>query len=406
MNFPRSCTIKWALSAGRAMRHLLHGEAGSALLLLGAAALALALANSPAGPGFARLLHGAAPWLSGPSAFNPHLASPAGWIDHALMAVFFFAVGLEIKREWLRGDLADSAHRRLPVLAAAAGMLVPALTYLAFTLAQPALRGGWAVPAATDIAFALGVLGLVGQGLPPSLRLFLLTLAVVDDLGAVAIIALAYSHRPDPMWLALAALALAAMAAVNRLGSGKARHYLPLALALWACMERSGVHATVAGVLAAFAIPCAPDRRGHSLLIRLEVLLAPWVAYVILPLFALANAGVRLNVTRATGAGGCLTVMLAVAAALLLGKQAGVLGAVWLAERSGYAARPRGAGWGQLWGVSLLAGIGFTMSLFLTALAFPAAPALADAARIGVLGGSVLSALAGYAVLRRSRDPK
>lgn len=377
-----------------ALFRVFHGDAGAGLLLLAVAALAMALANSPLAPAWHRLWHLRFGWA--PAA---ELSTPAAWVDHALMVVFFFGVGLEIKREALDGDLAHPRLRRLPVLAAAMGMAVPALFYLAVVRGAPGVARGWAIPAATDIAFALGVLGLAGRGLPGSLRLFLLGVAVADDLGAVAIIALAYGGAIVAGWLVAAALVLTALVALNRRGCTRALPYIAGALALWWCVLHSGIHATVAGVLAAFTVPLRLDRAGDSLLLRLEHALAPWCSYAIVPLFGLASAGVPLAATLHAPAASRV-VAVAVAAGLVLGKQAGVFGAVLLAERTGWAPRPAGASWLQLWGVSLLAGVGFTMSLFIAALAFPQAPALAEAARLGIVAGSLLSALGGYAVLR------
>ncbi|MFC3173798.1 Na+/H+ antiporter NhaA [Novosphingobium bradum] len=376
---------------------LAGGEAGAGLLLIAAAAAALALANSP-------LAHGYHALFAAPLPFSPipRLATLDLWINDALMAVFFFVVGLEIKREVLDGELATAARRRLPVLVAGAGMAMPALVYLALAGGTPGLGAGWAIPAATDIAFAVGVLALAGRHVPPALRLLLLTVAIVDDLGAVAIIALAYTPAIQPGWLLGAAGVLALMALIGRL---RVDHALPFALlgaVLWYCTLCSGVHATVAGVLAAFTVPLRPGRwRGDSLLLRFEHGLAPWSAYLIVPLFGLANAGVALS---ATGMAGPLSSLpLAVGAGLFLGKQAGVLGALALARATGLAALPAGASWLQLWGLAALCGIGFTMSLFIATLAFPAAPALVEQARLGILGGSALSALLGYGLLRFSR---
>ncbi len=379
------------------LRRAVGGEAASGVLLIAAAGLALALANSPWAAAWHGLFHH-------PLAFTPiaKLNTWHLWINDAAMALFFFAVGLEIKREVLDGELATPARRRLPVLAAIAGMAAPAAVYLAIAGGEPGLARGWAIPAATDIAFALGVLALLGKRAPPSLRLLLLTIAIVDDIGAVAIIAVFYTASIKAIWLggALACLAAMAMLGRMRIGShqvGGGWAFASLAVLAWFCTLHSGVHATVAGVAAALLVPIRLDRRGDSLLLRMEHALAPWVAYLILPLFGLANAGATLS----GGADELLAPLpLAVAAGLVVGKQVGIFGAIWAACTFGFAAKPAGASWLQLWGLALLCGIGFTMSLFIAALAFPAAPALAEEAKLGVLAGSLLSAALGFAVLR------
>ena len=378
------------------MLRMARGEAGAGLLLIAAATLALGAVNSPLAGTYHALFHAPLGWT--PVA---KLATLDLWISDALMAVFFFVVGLEIKREVVDGALADPARRRLPVVVAAAGMAAPALVYLAIARDSPALAPGWAIPAATDIAFALGVLALVGKGIPPSLRLLLLTVAIIDDLGAVAIIAVAYTPAIKLGWLAAAAALLGAMALLGRRRHGHVLPYAVLGGALWVAVLHSGVHATIAGVLAAFTIPLKPSRQsGDSLLLRLEHALAPWNAYVIVPLFGFANAGVQL--TGGESGGLFAPVSLAVGAGLFVGKQAGVLGAIALAERTGFAPRPAGASWLQLWGIGALCGIGFTMSLFIAALAFPHAPGLAEDAKLGIVAGSALSALLGYGLLRLS----
>ncbi|MEA3053606.1 MAG: Na+:H+ antiporter, NhaA family [Sphingomonadales bacterium] len=372
-----------------ALRAFLKSEAGGGLLLMAAAAAALVLANSPFAPAYLALLH--------------HRLGPMSvqhWVNDALMALFFLLVGLEIKREFLDGRLASWERRRLPILAAAAGMAMPALFYLFVASGEPELAAGWAIPAATDIAFAIAVLALLGSRAPTSLKLFLTTVAIADDLGAVVIIALAYTARLD--WLALAAAA-AILLGLYLLGRRGVR-YLPVYLiggaALWYAVLLSGVHATVAGVLTALVVPLnktpgTPDAP-HSPLHRLEHGLSPFVAYLILPAFGFANAGVAL------GGGDRLLepLPLAIVAGLFLGKQAGIFGGVAAAVRFGLAAPLRGATWLQLWGVAMLAGIGFTMSLFIGALAFPNDPALVEEAKLGILAGSLLSAVAGYALLR------
>lgn len=377
---------------------LFGGEAGAGVLLILVAGAAMLAANSPLAHGYHALFHD-------PLALSPiaKLNTLHLWINDALMALFFFVVGLEIKREVLDGELASPQRRRLPVLAASAGMIVPALVYLAVAGTEPGLQPGWAIPAATDIAFALGVLGLLGKRVPASLRLFLLTVAIVDDLGAVAIIALFYTAGIALGWLALAAALLGAMALLNRRGVAYGLPYAVLGAALWFAVLHSGVHATVAGVLAALTVPLKPVRRGDSLLLRMEHTLAPLSAYLIVPLFGFANAGVAL--TGLSPADLAAPLPLGIALGLFLGKQAGILGAIWTAKRLGLAQPPAGASWAQLWGMAILCGIGFTMSLFIAQLGFPARPELVEEAKLGVLLGSLGSALAGYLVLRRAGKP-
>ncbi|WP_395331590.1 Na+/H+ antiporter NhaA [Novosphingobium sp. BL-8H] len=377
---------------------LISSEAAAGILLILVALMALLVANSPLGHSYHELFHHPLSWRP-----LPRLDTLHAWINDALMAVFFLVVGLEIKREIIDGELSSPARRRLPVLAALAGMMAPALIYLATAgLAEPARRG-WAIPAATDIAFAVGVLALLGRRVPASLRLFLLTVAIVDDLGAVAVIALFYTARIDPAWAMAAGAVLIALLACGRLRVPFLSVYLLLGLGLWICVLNSGIHATVAGVLLAFVIPLRPLRR-ESMLLRLEHALAPWNSFLIVPLFGFANAGVALS---GHGAGGSLLdpVPLGVALGLFLGKQIGIFAAIVLADRTGFASRPAGASWLQLWGMAVLCGIGFTMSLFIGALAFPRFPELVEEAKLGVLAGSLLSSLLGFAILRFAPQP-
>ena len=377
------------------LRKLFGGEAGAGILLIAVAAAAMIAANSPLAHGYHELFHGRLSWSPIAKLNTLHL-----WINDALMALFFFVVGLEIKREVLDGELAHPERRRLPVLAAAAGMAVPALIYLLVAGGADGLTRGWAIPAATDIAFALGVLALIGKRAPPSLRLFLLTVAIVDDLGAVAIIALFYTASLKLGWLAVAAGLLGTMAALNRIGVTRGWPYALVAGLLWFAVLNSGVHATVAGVMAALTIPMKLDRHGDSLLLRMEHAMAPLSAYFIVPLFGFANAGVALGGISLADVTSPLP--LGIALGLFAGKQLGILGTMWAAHRAGLARLPAGASWPQLWGMALLCGIGFTMSLFIAQLGFPANPELVDEAKLGVLLGSLASALGGYAVLRAS----
>jgi Na+:H+ antiporter, NhaA family len=379
-----------------AMRQFLRSEAAGGILLILAATLALIVANSPLADAYFHILHiETGPELSrklGP--MTVHL-----WINDGLMSLFFLLVGLEIKREFLDGHLSSWADRRLPFIAAAAGMAVPALVYLAVTGGDPALSRGWAIPAATDIAFALGLLALLGKRAPTSLKLFLTTVAIVDDVGAVAIIAAFYTVSLDFAALGASLVVLAGMFAMNRGGVKHPGWYFAAFVLLWYFELLSGVHATVAGVLAAMAVPivktpAAPDAE-DSTLHRMEHALHPWIAFGIVPLFGFANAGVSL----AGGDSALSPLPLAIMFGLFVGKQAGIFGSVWIAVKLRLAMRPANASWAQVYGVSLLCGIGFTMSLFIGGLAFPQG-AQADAVKIGVLAGSILSALAGLAVLR------
>jgi NhaA family Na+:H+ antiporter len=366
-----------------AVRDHLSGEAAPGLVLMAAAAAALIVANSPCGPRYDHALH----LYLGP-------LNLLHWINDGLMAVFFLFVGLEVKREVVAGDLSTPAARRLPVIAAMAGMVVPALVYLAVTKGDPALIHGWAIPSATDIAFAIGVLALVGSRAPASLKLFLTTVAIVDDIGAVAIIAIAYTSGINLAALAAAGVILVLLFALNRHGVRALWPYILLALLLWVAVLQSGVHATVAGVLAALFVPLGEEGDDHAPLERLEHALSPWVSYAILPIFGFANAGVALGAAPLWA-----PLPLAVALGLFVGKQLGVFSAMRGAVALGFAEKPEGAGWAQLYGVALLAGIGFTMSLFIGGLAFTD-PVLVEEVKIGVLAGSALSAIGGYALLR------
>ncbi len=378
-----------------AMRAFLRSESAGGLLLIAAAVLAMIVANSPLSWAYFHALH----LETGPE-LTPKLGpmTPHLWINDGLMSLFFLLVGLEIKREFLDGHLSTWADRRLPFIAAAAGMAVPAAVYLVMTGGDPALTHGWAIPAATDIAFALGLLALLGKRAPTSLKLFLTTVAIVDDVGAVVIIAVFYTASLNLVALGASFAVLAGMFAMNRAGVKHPLWYYAAFLLLWYFELLSGVHATVAGVLAAMAVPititpAAPDAE-DSTLHRLEHALHPWVAFVIVPIFGFANAGVALGGDVSVFAG----LPLAITLGLFIGKQLGVFGSVWLAVKAGVATRPAKANWLQIYGVSLLCGIGFTMSLFIGGLAFPAQPQ-ADAVKIGVLMGSLLSAMAGVSVL-------
>ncbi|MFN2098672.1 Na+/H+ antiporter NhaA [Altererythrobacter sp. MF3-039] len=320
------------------------------------------------------------------------------WINDGLMAIFFFVVGLEVKREWIEGQLSSPEQRRLPILAAIAGMAVPAIFYLFFVQGSAEdLTAGWAIPAATDIAFAMGVLGLLGNRVPASLRLFLLTVAIVDDIGAVMVIAIFYTANIKIGWILGSALVLGLMFAMNRMKVSSFTPYIVLSLVLWFFVLNSGVHATIAGVAAALTIPMV-GKDNDTMLEHLEHGLAPWSAYLIVPIFGFANAGVNLSTIGMEGILAPLPI--AIATGLFLGKQVGIFGIVLAAVKVGFAKRPEHASWTEIWGVSILCGIGFTMSLFIGELAFPGNRMLIDEAKIGTLIGSLCSAIFGYIILR------
>ncbi|MXO73312.1 Na+/H+ antiporter NhaA [Alteraurantiacibacter buctensis] len=376
----------------RQFRSLFVSDAFAGVLLIVVAVSAMLAANSPWAETYHHVFH--SEWFS---ADTFKLNTAHLWINDALMVVFFFVVGLEVKRELVSGNLADPAQRKLPVLAAAAGMAVPAAVYLAIAGTAAPLGEGWAIPAATDIAFAMGVVGLLGTRVPSVLRLFLLTVAIVDDIGAVLVIAVAYTPVIYTEWLLAAVGVAAGLLACNRAGVSRGWPYVLGAVMLWYCVLHSGVHATIAGVVAALTVPVT-RRDGSKLLEDFEHALVGWNAYLVVPLFGFANAGVAL---AGLGLGAVLDPLpLAVGAGLVLGKQVGIFGCLFAADKLGIAPRPPGCSWAEIWGVSILTGIGFTMSLFIGELAFPGNRELIDEAKIGILVGSLVSAVLGYTVLR------
>lgn len=377
----------------RALKDFIHHEATGGLFLLATAVAALVISNS----GLAGVYFGT---------LDTHLAIEMGtfaidkplllWINDGLMAVFFLLVGLEIKREVLEGELSSRSQIALPGLAAVGGMAIPALVYILINLGSPGNLQGWAIPAATDIAFALGVLALLGKRVPLALKVFLLALAIMDDLGAILVIAFFYTANLSLTSLALAAAAIVGLIALNRLKAMRIAPYILVGIVLWVFVLKSGVHATLAGVVVALAIPMR-DGKGGSPLGALEHALHPYIAFGIMPAFAFANAGVPLGaVTFATALD---PLPLGIAAGLLVGKPIGILGAVWLSLKLGIAKLPAGVNWAGMTGVAFLAGIGFTMSLFIGSLSFET-PEAAAGVRIGVLGGSIAAAVIGFAVLR------
>ncbi|TGQ65600.1 Na+/H+ antiporter NhaA [Mesorhizobium sp. M00.F.Ca.ET.186.01.1.1] len=372
-------------------REFLDSEAAGGIVLMAAAALALIVANSPLSEPYFSALHA----YLGP-------LSVSHWVNDGLMAVFFLLVGLEIKREMLDGQLSTWPRRVLPGIAAAGGMLVPALVYVAINRDNPAALSGWAIPTATDIAFALGVLSLLGSRVPASLKVFLTALAIIDDLGAVIIIAIFYTSGLSLAYLGAAFGVIAVLIVLNRMRVMSLVPYLVLGAVLWVLVLKSGVHATLAGVALALTIPLErASGIGHDLdhspLHRLEHGLHKIVAFGIIPIFGFANAGVSLAGLSFGALIEPLT--LGVAAGLVLGKLVGVFGSSALAIRFGLADLPAHAGWSHMIGISLLCGIGFTMSLFIGLLAFAGDVALQDAVKVGILAGSLVAALLGAAVL-------
>lgn len=372
-------------------------EATGGIMLFATAVLALVLANSGAAWLYGGFLDTRVKVQVGALKLDKPLLL---WINDGLMAIFFFLVGLEVKRELLVGELSSVRKATLPLAAAIGGIVVPALIYVIVNWSNPVGAPGWAIPAATDIAFAVGVLALLGPRVPSSLKIFLLALAILDDLGAIIIIALFYTSELSTVALSLAATGLVVLTVLNRAGVKRIAPYILVGLFIWVCVLKSGVHATLAGVATALAVPLENgDEEGHGPLEQLEHSLHPWVTYLILPLFAFANAGVDLG--GFTLARMLDPIPLGIALGLALGKPLGIFGATWAAVRLGLADRPEGTSWEQVLGVAALGGIGFTMSLFIGLLAFPD-PKFAADVRIGVLAGSTVSAIVGYILLRRS----
>lgn len=379
------------------IREFLRLEAAAGIILFMAAVLGMTLDNSPLRWLYDALLTTTVAIQVGALEIHKPLLL---WINDGFMAIFFLLVGLEIKREVLEGELSSFSQAALPGMAAIGGMLFPAGVYVALNLHSPETMRGWAIPAATDIAFALGVLALLGPRVPASLKIFLLALAIMDDLGAIVIIAIFYTADLSTTSLGLAAIGIGMLIALNLFGVTRIAAYVVTGLFVWICVLKSGVHATLAGVAIAFAIPLrAQDEDGHSPLIHLEHTLHPWVSYGILPLFAFANAGVSLAGLSMSSL--LEPVPLGIAAGLFVGKQIGVFGMTFAAVKFGISSMPEGTTWPQFYGIALLTGIGFTMSLFIGTLAFED-PSYAPGVRMGVITGSILSAVAGYLILRFS----
>ena len=378
------------------IRRFIASESIGGVVLALAALLALIVSNSPLGDWYDAFLHlrtevrFANDWLV---LSKPHIL----WVNDLWMAVFFFLVGLEIKREMLEGELASVRQAALPAAAAIGGMVVPALIYSIINWGDAVALRGWAIPTATDIAFALGILLMLGSRVPASLKVFLTAVAIIDDLGAIVVIAVFYTDNLSLPMLLAAGVGVAALFALNRARVMSVGPYVIIGLVVWVCVLKSGIHATLAGVVTALAIPLR-NPKGGSPLKAAEHVLHPWVAFAVLPMFAFANAGVSLQgVTLSTL---LLPVPLGIALGLVLGKAVGVFGAAWLMIRFVGARLPSGASWTQFFAVCLLCGVGFTMSLFIGGLAFEGqGAALETQLKLGVLGGSLLAALLGVAAM-------
>jgi len=329
---------------------------------------------------------------------NFEIAKPAIlWINDGLMAIFFFLVGLEIKREVLAGELSSFDKAILPIMAAIGGMAVPGIIFAIINWGTPENLNGWAIPTATDIAFALGILALIGSRAPISLKIFLLAIAIIDDLGAIVIIAIFYTSELSLSALSFSVIGFAAAVALNRMGVQRTAPYLLVGIVMWVFVLKSGVHATLAGVLIAFTIPLKTKNEDEALLYKMEHGLHPWVAFLILPVFAFANAGVNFTGIGIDDLLQPLT--LGIAVGLFLGKQIGVFLATWIGVKSGIARLPENVSWKHVYGVACLTGVGFTMSLFIGSLAFTTADVM-NAVRLGVVLGSVLSGIIGYLLLK------
>lgn len=379
----------------------LKQESSGGLVLMAAAVLALIVNNTAGAPLYEGFLNLPIALKVGPLEIAKPLLL---WVNDGLMAVFFFLVGLEIKREIVEGELSSLGKASLPIFAAIGGMAAPAAVFVLLNMGDPVAITGWAIPAATDIAFALGILALMGPRVPIALKVFLLAVAIIDDLGAIVIIAAFYTADVSYLSLMVAGGALAVLLVLNLAGVSRVAPYVLLGIVMWVAVLKSGVHATLAGVLVAFTIPlkARPGAAHESPLKHLEHELHLWVAFLILPVFAFCNAGVALG--DLSPADVVAPLPLGIALGLFLGKQIGILAACQLGVRSGLCRLPEGTTWPQIYGVACLCGIGFTMSLFIGTLAFDT-PELLNAVRLGVLMGSIVSAVFGFVMLRMQLPP-
>tara|TARA_R110000824_G_scaffold225550_4_gene413196 strand:+ start:805 stop:1998 length:1194 start_codon:yes stop_codon:yes gene_type:complete len=383
---------------GNALQEFIAQETSAGIILFCAAVAAMVAVNSALNPHYLAFLD--IPVAIQFGGFE--IAKPlALWINDGLMAIFFFLVGLEVKRELMEGQLSSVEQASLPLIAAVGGMALPAAVFVYFNWSIAENINGWAIPAATDIAFALGVLALLGKHAPVSLKILLLAIAIIDDIGAIIIIALFYTAEVSSTSLMLAGVGTVILFVMNRMGVVRIAPYVLVGAFLWVCVLKSGVHATLAGVVAALAIPLnAKD--GSSPLKHLEHILHPWTAFLVLPIFAFANAGVALAGLRISDL--LAPLALGIAAGLVVGKQLGVFGFMFLATKVGLVQRPAGVSWLQLYGLACLTGIGFTMSLFIGNLAF-VDPEQIETVKLGVISGSVISGVLGYCLLRFASAP-
>ena len=378
---------------GDALKDFLKQESAGGIVLIASAALALIIANSPLAPAYFGTLETKLNLSYGAFEINKPLLL---WINDGLMAVFFFLIGLEVKREIISGQLSSWDKASLPLMAAIGGMAVPALVFVALNFNEPANINGWAIPAATDIAFALGILSLLGPRVPVAMKALLLAIAVIDDIGAITVIALFYSGEIKIDMLIGGAICLAALIGIGRLRVASGMPYVILTVIMWVFVLKSGVHATLAGVAAGFTIPITA-RDGTKLLYEMEHSLHKWVAFMVIPIFGFANAGVSLIGIAPSDLFAPLP--LGIALGLLIGKQIGIVGMAWIGVKAGFAKLPDGVGWRKIHGLSLLAAIGFTMSLFIGGLAFEDASQV-DAVKLGVLAGSLVAAVTGFFMLK------
>jgi len=382
----------------RIIERFIQKESSAGVLLIVVTLVALLLQNSALSGWYTGFLHTHVEIRFG----DLQIAKPLLlWVNDGLMAIFFFLIGLEVKREVMEGHLSSRHQIALPAIAALGGMVVPALIFVAFNHGDSFALNGWAIPTATDIAFALGILSLLGSRVPLSLKIFLMALAIIDDLGAIVIIALFYTSELSTLSIAIASVALVVLWVMNRMGVVRKAAYLLVGIVLWVSVLKSGVHATLAGVALAFMIPLnSTDAEGNhlSLLKEMELGLHHWVTFLILPLFAFVNAGVDLQ--HISPEEMLTAVPLGIMVGLFVGKQLGVFGFSWIAIKLGWARLPEGSRWSQLYGVALLTGIGFTMSLFVDTLAYNDTQMYHYADKLAILLGSFLSALAGYLLLR------